>query len=315
MLHGRETEVEDVITLLHQLFPRVAILGGAGMGKTSPAKAVLHHPEARARFQERLFVSAESATTDIELASLIGLHVGLDAKNKRKPEELVIQYFSSKPFPCLLVLDSLETVWEPAQSREGVEEFLKLLTGIEQLALVITMRGFEYPAQVYWTLPLLAPLEPLSNDAARQMFMDITDNSDPTVEMDELLGFTDNVPLAVELIAQLVAEKGLSSVLTRLKQEHTDSRSVRYNQQSNLDTSIQLTLLDPSFTHASKELLSLLSILPDGLSESELIQSKLDDIPSSKAILLANSLAYQDSQGRLRSPTPVREHVQQFLPP
>jgi hypothetical protein len=64
-------------------------------------------------------------------------------------------------------------------------------------------------------------------------------------------------------------------------------------------------------------LLSLLSILPDGLSDAELVQSKLPipNILSCKSVLLATSLAYQDSNRRLRSLMPVREHVQQFLPP
>jgi hypothetical protein len=47
------------------------------MGKTSLAKAVLHHPDTSAKFEDRFFVSAESATASIELAALIGLHVGL----------------------------------------------------------------------------------------------------------------------------------------------------------------------------------------------------------------------------------------------
>jgi GTPase SAR1 family protein len=32
---------------------RIAILGGGGMGKTSLARAVLHHPETVARFEHR----------------------------------------------------------------------------------------------------------------------------------------------------------------------------------------------------------------------------------------------------------------------
>jgi hypothetical protein len=62
--------------------------------------------------------------------------------------------------------------------------------------------------------------------------------------------------------------------------------------------------------------LSLLLILPDGLSDAELVQSKLPipNILSWGAVLLATSLAYQDSNRRLRSLIPVQENVQQFLP-
>jgi hypothetical protein len=104
------------------------------MGKTSLARAVLHHPDTCAKFEERLFVSAESASSSIELAALIGLHVGLKpGADLTRP---VVLYLSHKP-SCLLVLDNLETVWEPIQSRGGIEEFLALLTAVTHLALIV----------------------------------------------------------------------------------------------------------------------------------------------------------------------------------
>ncbi|KAJ7812447.1 hypothetical protein B0H14DRAFT_2605764 [Mycena olivaceomarginata] len=181
ILHGRESEVENIMKMLSQASPRIAILGGGGMGKTSLAKAVLHHTDTSDKFQYIFFVSAESATTSIELAPLIGLHVGLNpGKDLTRP---VVQYFSQKP-PSLLILDNLETVWEPIQSRGGIEEFLSLLTEVEHLALLITMRGAERPAKVHWTHPFLLPL---SDDAAQQTFIDITDDVYAKEDMSQLL--------------------------------------------------------------------------------------------------------------------------------
>jgi hypothetical protein len=64
-------------------------------------------------------------------------------------------------------------------------------------------------------------------------------------------------------------------------------------------------------------LLSLLSILPDGLTAAQLANGNLpiSKILSCKAALLATSLVYQDSNKQLRSLAPIREHIQQFLPP
>ncbi|KAJ7799385.1 P-loop containing nucleoside triphosphate hydrolase protein, partial [Mycena olivaceomarginata] len=310
ILHGRESEVENIMKMLSQASPRIAILGGGGMGKTSLAKAVLNHTDTSDKFQCRFFVSAESATTSIELAALIGLHIGLNpGKDLTRP---VVQYFSQKP-PSLLILDNLETVWEPIQ----IEEFLSLLTEVEYLALMITMRGAERPAKVHWTRPFLLPLQPLSDDAAQQTFMDITDDVYTKEDMSQLLRFTDNMPLAVDLIAHLSDYEGLPNVLARWETEKTALLSVGYDRKSNLDVSISLSLSSPRITSESKELLSLLSILPDGLSDAELVQSNLPiiNILSCKTALLATSLAYQDSNRRLRLLVPVREHVQQFLPP
>jgi hypothetical protein len=179
----------------------------------------------------------------------------------------------------------------------------------------ITMRGAERPAKVRWTHPFLLPLQPLTDDAARQIFIDITDNSHNPEEMNQLLRFTDNMPLAVDLIAHLVDYEGFSNVLARWETEKTSLLSAGYDRKSNLDASIRLSLSSPRITSGSKKVLSLLTILPDGLSDSELIQSKLaiQNILQCKAALLATSLAYQDDKKRLLFL--IREHIQRFSSP
>jgi hypothetical protein len=72
--------------MLSRQSARIAILRGGGMEKTSLAREVLHHQDILAKFEHRFFVSAESATTSIELAALIGLHLGLSpGKDLTKP--------------------------------------------------------------------------------------------------------------------------------------------------------------------------------------------------------------------------------------
>ncbi|KAJ7705666.1 hypothetical protein B0H14DRAFT_3172948 [Mycena olivaceomarginata] len=273
IFHGRDSELEGIIQILGPQPVRIAILGGGGMGKTSLARAVLHHPDAVEKFGQRFFVSAEAVTTSIELAALIALHVGLNPrKDLTKP---VVQFFARKS-PSLLILDNLETVWEPIQSRGGIEEFLSMLTDIEHLTLI-------------------------------QTFMDITDNVYANEDIHRILRFTDNMPLAIDLIAHLSEYEGLSNVLTRWEMEKT----------ALLSASISLSVSSPRMTSDSKELLRLLSILPDGLADAEMVQINLPipNILSCKATLLATSLAYQDTNKRFRLLMPVREHVQQFLPP
>ncbi|KAJ7028894.1 hypothetical protein C8F04DRAFT_1265460 [Mycena alexandri] len=55
IFHGRDSELKDIIEVLFQDAPRIAILGGGGMGKTSLARAALHHTDTCARFQHRFF--------------------------------------------------------------------------------------------------------------------------------------------------------------------------------------------------------------------------------------------------------------------
>ncbi|KAJ7703338.1 hypothetical protein B0H14DRAFT_2647881 [Mycena olivaceomarginata] len=68
-------------------------------------------------------------------------------------------------------------------------------------------------------------------------------------------------------------------------------------------------------SHGARELLALLAILPDGLSDVEIIQSQIPakDILACKSVLLSTSLAYTDD-ARLKVLVPVREYMQQHYP-
>ncbi|KAJ7493561.1 hypothetical protein FB451DRAFT_1020432 [Mycena latifolia] len=317
IFHGRELEVVAIIQQFKQQIPRVAILGGGGMGKTSLARAILHHPEITARYdQYRVFVACDAASSSVQLAALIGAHVGL----KPGPDltESVVSYFSSRP-ASLLILDNLETIWEPRDSRADVEKFLALLEDIKHLALIITMRGAERPTNVRWTRPFLEPLRPLAQEAARKTFLDIVDNGYAVEDIDKILHLADNMPLAIDLIAHLVDYDGFNSVMHHWETERTSLLSEGYDKGSNLDLSISMSLESPrlaSVPHA-RDLLSLLSMLPDGLSDIELIQSKIpiENILACKAALLRTSLAYTDDQKQLKALVPIREYMQKVHPP
>ncbi|KAJ7660158.1 hypothetical protein DFH06DRAFT_1130064 [Mycena polygramma] len=317
IFHGRNSEVSNILQLLKEGAPKIAILGAGGMGKTTVATAILHHTESTAIFdQHRYFVACDSATTKVELAALIGVHLGLNPG--KDLTQAVVQCFFSGP-PSLLVLDNLETVWEPMQSRQAVEEFLSLLTDVKHLALMITMRGAERPAKVAWTHPFLPPLSPLNEDAARQTFMDIADDAHDSEELDKVLALTDNIPLAISLLAHLVDSKGCSMVLSRWEEEKTSMVSDGHDKRSNLELSISLSLSSPrlkAFPHAL-ELLTLLSMLPNGLSDVELVQSRLplDNILGCKATLIRTSLAYSDFNKRLKVLVPIREYMMKIQPP
>ncbi|KAJ7854370.1 hypothetical protein B0H13DRAFT_1903700 [Mycena leptocephala] len=225
----RNSEISDILHLFSQGTPKIAILGAGGMGKTSLARAVIHHTEITQRYnQHRFFVACDSAATQVELAALIGVHIGL----KREGPHL---------------LYNLETLWEPVQSRGKIEEFLSLLT-------------------------------------------DIADNTHDPKELDKVLSLTDNMPLAISLIAHLV---------------DSEAAPMYYPTGS------------PRLNPHSKDLLSLLSMLPNGLSDVELVQSKLplDNILGCKAALIRTALAYNDEHKRLKALVPIREYMQKIQPP
>ncbi|KAJ7149506.1 hypothetical protein C8R43DRAFT_951979 [Mycena crocata] len=135
IFHGRESELSDILTHFALHTPRIAILGPGGIGKTSLARAILHELQITNKFEQfRFFVTCDSASTKAELVALIGAHLGL--RPGKDLTGLIIHFFSSKP-ACLLILDNLETLWEPMETRHTIEHFLSLLTDVPTLALLV----------------------------------------------------------------------------------------------------------------------------------------------------------------------------------
>ncbi|KAJ7025907.1 hypothetical protein C8F04DRAFT_1298741 [Mycena alexandri] len=317
IFHGRDSELADILKLFSQGTPRIAILGAGGMGKTSLARIVLHHEDITTKYHgNRFFVTCDTASSKVELAGLIGAH--LELKPGKDPTQAVLQHFSNGP-ANFLILDNLETLWEPVESRTEIEEFLSLLTDINSLALVVTLRGAERPSKVQWSRPFLLPLRPLKQDAARRMFVDIADDKHSLEQMDQVLGLTDNMPLSISLLAHLVDMEGCTQILSRWETEKTSLISEGYNKRSNLELSISLSLSSPRITSMpnSWDLLALLSMLPDGLSDVEFrhVTFPIKDILRCKVALLRTALAYTDDHKRLKVLAPVREYIYRLLPP
>ncbi|KAJ7881454.1 hypothetical protein B0H13DRAFT_2278531 [Mycena leptocephala] len=237
----------------------------------------------------------------------------------------IVQLFA-KETPRIAILgaggigktNNFETLWEPVGTRKEIEDFLSLLTEVPHLALIITMRGAERPSKVHWTRPFLPPLQPLTQVAARKTFSDIADSNHDSKDIDKILLLTGNVPLAINLLAHLVDSEGCSNVLSRWEQERTSLISKGYDRRSNLDLSISLSLSSSRLVSDTNAitLLSLLSILPDGLLDSDFQKRELlpKHFSHCKATLLRTSLAYKTDHGRVKTLVPIQEYMQKFHP-
>ncbi|KAJ7265596.1 hypothetical protein C8J57DRAFT_1132743, partial [Mycena rebaudengoi] len=314
IFNGREAELQGVVNILVQESAHIAILGAGGMGKTSLATAALHNPEVEAKYLHRYFVPCHSSPTCIELAATIAAHIGLEKGSKMANK--IAHYFSHAP-PSLLVLDNLETTWETLSSRFEVEEFLSLLTDVPHLGLMITLRGAERPSKVKWTRPFLAPLEPLSNVAAQQTFIEVANDGHDDDSIKALLELTGNLPLAVSLIASVAGSEGCAQALSRWKLESTRMLPNGYDQQSSLDISIMLSYTSSRMTTDAQELLSILSLLPDGFADADLVQAQLPlpNILACKATLIQTSLAFVGQDQHLKVLVPIREYILNIRPP
>ncbi|KAJ7878904.1 hypothetical protein B0H13DRAFT_1451615, partial [Mycena leptocephala] len=291
---------------------RIPILGPGGIGKTTLALRIFHEVSVTERYPRRYFISCESSNTCAELIRAVGVGMGLELSSHMGAE--IVKHLT-RSGPTLLILDNREFAVEPPSATRWLIWHAEA-TNFTQ----VTMRGAERPLGVKWTRPFLPPLEPLSLEATRQVFVDIADEpvEEETPALDELANLSDGLPLAISLMANIAAFEGYSGTLGRWNLWKTAILSEGYEKSSNLDQSIALSLNSPRITSPHAQiLLSLLSVLPDGIANHEIIGSRipLNHLALHRTSLLRTSLAYVDQNCRLRVLVPVREYIRKAQPP
>ncbi|KZS92417.1 hypothetical protein SISNIDRAFT_112774, partial [Sistotremastrum niveocremeum HHB9708] len=315
---GRDLTVGSVVAQLCQ--PRqanVAILGAGGIGKTTVALTVLHHPEVVSKFgKNRYFVSCESALDSIGLMAALAELLSLQSKDVLTE---LSRLFRSLDEPIVVLLDNLETPWEQFSHRQAVEDVLSTLVAIPNLSLLVTLRGAERPNGVVWTRPCLPPLDKLDFEDSRNVFRAISDTPADDPHLDSLLDVLDHVPLAVTLMANLAQSCSCAVLHTRWQEEKTAmlTRGIQ-SRISSVDVSIQLSLSSERLKSSPQAIpvLQGLSLLPDGVSESELlsIMGHRPRISSAVSCLRQVALVYVDASDRLRILSPIREYVLLNIP-
>ncbi|KAJ7593840.1 hypothetical protein C8J56DRAFT_1120738 [Mycena floridula] len=319
IMHGRQQEIKHVIDALQQNEPaQVAILGPGGIGKTNLALAILHHSTIVDKYgPHRYWIACDSSVSANDLLVVISAYFATGTEPNRL--DAILACLKAMIVPVLLVLDNLETPWEQPSKNLQVEELLSHLTGLENVSLMITMRGAERPAQIQWTRPFLPPLGPISTEAARQTFLDISDTDGSDEELNELLSLTDNMPLVVSLLASVAESEGCATTLARWKSESTSLLTGGLDKRSNLEISIEISLHSTRFTSVphARELLSILSYLPDGITSLEFAQIQLSfsDFEHCRLTLRRTSLAYTTPEDRLKLLVPIKDYIQKSYPP
>ncbi|KAF7294000.1 NB-ARC domain-containing protein [Mycena kentingensis (nom. inval.)] len=317
IFHGRESDVQNAVNLLLQDSANVVVLGPGGIGKTALAKTVMHHAAVTGKFAQRYFVACDSTRTVSDVAFALAAALGLEIASK--PGAAVLHHLGAQS-ASLVVLDNFETPWEDETTRAAVEDFLVSLAELPQVGLLVTMRGQERPTKVKWSRPFLPPLAPLRTKDALETFVEIADPDDVTSSEDisKLLALTGNVPLAVTLMAAIASNEGCAAVLERWSTENVALLSEGEDKDHSLTASIRVSLSSPRLqsTPGALELLAILSLLPDGLIETDLQPGiiPIERPLAAKIALMRTALAYHDA-GRLKVLAPVREAITALHPP
>jgi tetratricopeptide (TPR) repeat protein len=318
--YGRDVELAALIALLSQAGPaEICIRGIGGVGKSALALTAMHDVDVASKFGRlRLFVRLDSATTDTDVVREIGLALGLHSE--RLNLDSLIRALKGLDADLLITLDNFETPWD-SPSRTAVQVLLVELSNLSNVSFIVTLRGTELPALIQWTIPVLQPLKMLDSGDALQVLEAKTSRECKGKEWQELLRATDYLPQAIHLLSALVLEEGdPAELLRRWRKKATKALdpSSFADKDSSWYKSVEFSLDSPrvSGTPYASEMLSLLSLLPDGISKSDMVrimaeQPELseDIVESALLALYRVSLADRDNLDTSTNPKDLTRYV------
>lgn len=306
---GREADVAAVLAVLLASDETVAIQvqGGPGIGKTSLTTAVAHEAEVVRRFGDRRwFVALETVTSDDALRDAVIRALGGDPA-----AGLAAALARVAGGQALLILDNLETPWDPVEQRGKVEATLAELAAPPGLALLASFRGHERVGGVAWAL--VHPVDELTDRAATELFDRIAGwPASADSRFPEFLKALGGVPLAIELVAhRAYGRRDLADLWREWERIGSDLAShpdYAGGRLTSLPRSIELSLGSNRMSAGALRLFQLLGRLPAGLASEDKVALLGVEAFDADSVLrrLGLGIARRD---RIDLLPPVREHA------
>ncbi|QJW98435.1 protein kinase domain-containing protein [Frigoriglobus tundricola] len=285
--------------------------GLGGIGKSTFALKVAHHPTVAAAFRDRRYhIRLDGVRSAAAVEDRVADALGLTGSDRIRVLDALLQDGTSR----LLVLDTLDTPTE--HDRAGVDRLLTRWGRYPRLTFIHTARSPLWPTGD-WVSRVEIP--PLSAGAVGQVFLAVAGRFAADSRLDRVLKLADGVPLAARLLAYLVIES--DSIESFLRQWDKASGEVFDPAPADRNASVHRTVAF-SLNHTrlrnsapAGRLLRLLADLPDGLFLAD-VAAGLPELDLDVAIPPLRSVGglVRIGDDRLTILAPIRDELRRLLP-